>query len=143
MEELDLKNHVTLISGLEPQPVSIDVLLEKYCKEGERTPREVRQRVARALAAVEARDQALWAERFLWAQEHGFVPAGRINSAAGTQLKATLINCFVQPVGDTISGSDDEGRVGIYQALLEAAETMRRGGGVGYDFSAIRPKGAR
>ncbi|HKU46410.1 MAG TPA: adenosylcobalamin-dependent ribonucleoside-diphosphate reductase, partial [Burkholderiales bacterium] len=99
-------------------------------------------RVARALAQVEPEDKrAFWERRFLEAQEQGFIPAGRINSAAGVQLQATLINCFVQPVGDSISELVD-GKPGIYTALQEAAETMRRGGGVGYDFSAIRPKGA-
>jgi ribonucleoside-diphosphate reductase alpha chain len=122
-----------------PQEVSLDVLREKYAKGEESSILDVRRRVARALAALEPEEwRADFEERFLWAQEQGFVPAGRINSAAGLGLQATLINCFVQPVGDSISGSED-GLPGIYTALSEAAETMRRGGGVGYDFSAIRP----
>ncbi|TAJ22688.1 MAG: adenosylcobalamin-dependent ribonucleoside-diphosphate reductase, partial [Rugosibacter sp.] len=125
-----------------PQEISGEVLIEKYAKGNERTVHDVRARVARALAGVETEDKrAHWEARFLEAQENGFVPAGRINSAAGTDLCATLINCFVQPVGDSISETVD-GRPGIYTALLQAAETMRRGGGVGYDFSSIRPIGA-
>ncbi|MFO1338597.1 MAG: adenosylcobalamin-dependent ribonucleoside-diphosphate reductase [Burkholderiaceae bacterium] len=127
---------------LPPQPISAEVLVEKYAKGDEQTVDEVRARVARALAAHEAPEQrALWEQRFLEAQRRGFVPAGRINSAAGTDLTATLINCFVQPVGDSIA-QVEEGFPGIYTALTEAAETMRRGGGVGYDFSRIRPQGA-
>jgi ribonucleoside-diphosphate reductase alpha chain len=124
------------------QEISGEVLLEKYAKGNEQNVHEVRARVARALAAMEAEDKRhQWEKRFLEAQEHGFVPAGRINSAAGTDLQATLINCFVQPVGDSISEIVDD-RPGIYTALSQAAETMRRGGGVGYDFSSIRPVGA-
>jgi ribonucleoside-diphosphate reductase alpha chain len=126
--------------SIAPQQVSIDVLLEKYAKGSEQTIDDVRRRVARALAAVEA-DPALWERIFFEALAGGFIPGGRVNSAAGTDLQATLINCFVQPVGDSVSQMVD-GRPGIYAALMEAAETMRRGGGVGYDFSAIRPQGA-
>lgn len=129
-------------AALPAQPISDEVLREKYAKGDERSADDVRRRVARALAQVEAPDQrATWEARFLQAQRDGFVPAGRINSAAGTDLAATLINCFVQPVGDSITSADD-GHPGIYTALAEAAETMRRGGGVGYDFSRIRPRGA-
>ena len=129
-------------TSLPPQEVSIDVLREKYAKGDETSVAEVRLRVARALAAREAPEvRAGLAERFSWAMEHGFVPGGRINSAAGLDLKATLINCFVQPVGDSVTGIEDN-LPGIYTALAEAAETMRRGGGVGYDFSAIRPFGS-
>jgi ribonucleoside-diphosphate reductase alpha chain len=130
-----------LVPALQPQAICEDVLLEKYAKGTERTVDEVRRRVARALAAVEAPEKrASLEETFYQAQADGFILGGRINSAAGTELKATLINCFVQPVGDSIS--NDDGEVGIYAALNQAAETMRRGGGVGYDFSRIRPKGA-
>src|SRR6187431_2478540 len=127
--------------SLPQQQVSIDVLLEKYAKGDERTADDVRRRVARALAAVE-QDPAKWEKEFFEALAGGFIPGGRVNSAAGTDLQATLINCFVQPVGDSVSQAVD-GRPGIYVALKEAAETMRRGGGVGYDFSSIRPKGAQ
>ena len=126
--------------SLPVQQVSLDVLIEKYAKGDERTVTDVRSRVAKALATME-KDPATWEPVFLEALENGFVPGGRINSAAGTDLTATLINCFVQPVGDSVSETVD-GKPGIYVALMEAAETMRRGGGVGYDFSSIRPKGA-
>ncbi|HEX7329457.1 MAG TPA: adenosylcobalamin-dependent ribonucleoside-diphosphate reductase [Casimicrobiaceae bacterium] len=127
--------------ALSPQTISTEVLLEKYAKGDERSIEDVRRRVARALAAIEApAARATWEDAFYRAQQRGVVLGGRIASAAGTDLDATLINCFVQPVGDSISGNATE--VGIYVALQEAAETMRRGGGVGYDFSRIRPQGA-
>jgi ribonucleoside-diphosphate reductase alpha chain len=125
------------------QPISHDVLKEKYLKPGESGIEDLYRRVARALASVEpeaerARHEALFLENL----HAGAIGAGRIMSAAGTSIQATLINCFVQPVGDCIQGFDDGGYPGIYEALREAAETMRRGGGVGYDFSRIRPRGA-
>jgi len=133
----------TLFPELGAQDISSEVLLEKYAKGDETSIQAVRHRVARALACAEKPEQRNeWERRFFQAMESGFIPAGRINSAAGTELQATLINCFVQPVGDAISGITQDGKPGIYVALEEAAETMRRGGGVGYDFSTIRPKGA-
>ncbi len=131
------------VGALPAQEVSLDVLREKYARGDERTIGDVQRRIARALAALEpAAQRADCERRYLEAQQQGFIPAGRIASAAGLGLSATLINCFVQPVGDSISGASD-GLPGIYTALSEAAETMRRGGGVGYDFSAIRPLGSK
>lgn len=129
---------------LPTQPISLDVLREKYLKPGEDDVEVLYRRVARALASVEPAAQRARCEAlFLDNLRAGAIGAGRIMSAAGTDIQATLINCFVQPVGDCIQGVDDGGYPGIYEALREAAETMRRGGGVGYDFSRIRPRGAR
>ena len=136
-----------LTGALPPMPaqrISTDVLKEKYLKADETHASEVFDRVARALASVEKPElRAEYEQKFRRNLEAGAIGAGRIMSAAGTGIQATLINCFVQPVGDCIQGLDDGGYPGIYEALREAAETMRRGGGVGYDFSRIRPKGAR
>ena len=75
---------------LPAQEISREVLLEKYAKDGEKSIAEVRARVARALAAAEPEGKrAAWEARFLAAQEQGFIPAGRINSAAGTSLTAS------------------------------------------------------
>ena len=126
------------------QSISRDVLREKYLRPGEHHVDDVYARVARALASVEPtplRDDM--EQRFLANLHAGAIGAGRIMSAAGTDSQATLINCFVQPVGDGLQGVDDDGYPGIRQALREAAETLRCGGGVGYDFSRIRPRGAR
>lgn len=125
---------------MQAQDISLDVLAEKYAKGDERSIEDIHARVARALAVEEA-DPARSEALFRQALAGGFVPAGRIMSAAGTEIQATLINCFVQPVGDSVS-DDKDGKPSIYKALAQAAETMRRGGGVGYDFSRIRPAGA-
>ncbi|PKP84056.1 MAG: ribonucleoside-diphosphate reductase, adenosylcobalamin-dependent, partial [Alphaproteobacteria bacterium HGW-Alphaproteobacteria-2] len=102
----------------------------------DRTPEDGWRRVARALAAPEA-EPAVWEERFYHAlEDFRFLPAGRILAGAGTGREVTLFNCFVM---GTIPDSLD----GIFQALKEAALTMQQGGGIGYDFSTIRPKGAR
>lgn len=129
---------------LGPQTISTDVLLEKYIKGEEKTAEDIYRRTAKGIASVEKtqakRDK--WEELFYQNMVNGAIGAGRIMSSAGTGIKATLMNCFVMGVGDCIQGFDDEGYAGIYEALRQAAETMRRGGGVGYDFSRIRPRNA-
>lgn len=134
---------VSSLISMEPQAISEDVLLEKYAKGDERTLYDLRLRVAHGIASVESTPEKIdaIATQYLWAQENGWVPAGRINSSAGLEIKATLMNCFVQPVGDSLTGPGAK-KPAIYTALAEAAETMRRGGGVGYNFSDIRPNGA-
>ncbi|GHE05280.1 ribonucleotide reductase [Defluviimonas sp. 20V17] len=93
------------------------------------------RRIARALASVE-KDTAHWEERFYAAlEDFKYLPAGRITAGAGTGRSVTLFNCFVM---GTIP--DDMG--GIFDMLKEAALTMQQGGGIGYDFSTIRPRGA-
>jgi len=140
---MNAKLPIFLAAALPPQTICDDVLREKYLKPGETSADDVLRRVAKALASVEKpAQQAKFEALFLHNLRDGAIGAGRIMSAAGTSIQATLINCFVQPVGDCIQGVDSEGYPGIYEALREAAETMRRGGGVGYDFSRIRPCGA-
>ncbi|MEF8792872.1 adenosylcobalamin-dependent ribonucleoside-diphosphate reductase [Thiohalorhabdus sp.] len=92
-------------------------------------------RVATALANAEPADQTGWQARFRAALEgFRFVPAGRILAGAGTGRRVTLFNCFVMGrVADSMEG--------IFDALKEGALTMQQGGGVGYDFSTLRPRG--
>ena len=135
---------VTGVVATLPQEISVDILLEKYAKDGEQSIDDVYQRVAKGLASVEKPEARAHFEQVFLANMHaGAIGAGRIMSSAGTDIQSTLINCFVQPVGDCIQGVDEDGFPGIYEALKQAAETMRRGGGVGYDFSRVRPRGAR
>ncbi|MDH3264532.1 MAG: adenosylcobalamin-dependent ribonucleoside-diphosphate reductase [Paracoccaceae bacterium] len=101
----------------------------------DRTVEDSWRRVARALAAVE-KQPAAWEEPFYRAlEDFRFLPAGRIMAGAGTERSVTLFNCFVM-------GTIPDSMVGIFEALKEAALTMQQGGGIGYDFSTIRPKGA-
>ncbi len=95
------------------------------------------RRVAHALAAAESADRAAWAQRFYAAlEDFRFLPGGRILAGAGTGERVTLFNCFVMGViEDTLDG--------IFDALKDGALTMQQGGGVGYDFSALRPAGMR
>ena len=93
------------------------------------------RRVAKHLASVES-DPAHWEEVFYSAlEDYKFLPAGRIIAGAGTGRKVTYSNCFTM---GTIPDSLD----GIFDMLKEAALTMQQGGGIGYDFSTLRPKGA-
>jgi ribonucleoside-diphosphate reductase alpha chain len=94
------------------------------------------RRVATALAAVETARRDHWEGAFLEAMsDFRFLPAGRILAGAGAKRRVTLFNCFVM-------GDIPDDMAGIFQHLKEAAVTMQQGGGIGYDFSTLRPKGA-
>lgn len=122
-------------------PISEQIWDMKYrLKEADGTPvdRTVEdswRRIARSLAEVE-KDPAHWEERFYAAlEDFKYLPAGRITAGAGTGRNVTLFNCFVM-------GTIPDSMSGIFDMLKEAALTMQQGGGIGYDFSTIRPRGA-
>ncbi|MBT3557742.1 MAG: adenosylcobalamin-dependent ribonucleoside-diphosphate reductase [Rhodospirillales bacterium] len=93
------------------------------------------RRVAKALSEPEA-DKAFWEQKFFDVMsDFRFLPAGRILSGAGSERRVTLFNCFVM-------GDIPDDMEGIFDGLKEAALTMQQGGGIGYDFSSLRPKGA-
>lgn len=93
------------------------------------------RRIARSLASVE-KDPKHWEGKFFNAlEDFKYLPAGRITAGAGTDRTVTLFNCFVM-------GTVPDSMGGIFDMLKEAALTMQQGGGIGYDFSTIRPKGA-
>ncbi|MDE3241021.1 MAG: adenosylcobalamin-dependent ribonucleoside-diphosphate reductase [Paracoccaceae bacterium] len=93
------------------------------------------RRIAGALASVE-QDPSAWEPKFYAAlEDFKFLPAGRITAGAGTGRSVTLFNCFVM-------GTIPDSMAGIFDMLKEAALTMQQGGGIGYDFSTIRPRGA-
>src|SRR5438874_9017347 len=93
------------------------------------------RRVARAVAVPEKEPQ-LWADRFYAAMsDFRFLPAGRVIAGAGAGRQVTLFNCFVMGESPVDMG-------GLFAHLREAALTMQQGGGIGYDFSTLRPRGA-
>ncbi|WP_250460525.1 adenosylcobalamin-dependent ribonucleoside-diphosphate reductase [Microbulbifer litoralis] len=95
------------------------------------------RRLARALAGVEARDRGRWALRFYRnLEDFRFLPGGRILAGAGTGHRVTLFNCFV--MGDIEDSMD-----AIFERLKESALTMQQGGGIGCDFSTLRPAASR
>ncbi|MDA8740195.1 adenosylcobalamin-dependent ribonucleoside-diphosphate reductase [Rhodobacteraceae bacterium] len=122
-------------------PIAEQIWDMKYrLKEADGTPIDTTveaswRRIASDLARVE-KDPAQWEEKFYHAlEDFKFLPAGRITAGAGTARKVTLFNCFVM-------GTIPDSMGGIFDMLKEAALTMQQGGGIGYDFSTLRPKGA-
>ena len=122
-------------------PIAEQIWDMKYrFKEADGTPldgtvEDTWRRIAGALAVVE-KDADHWENEFYSAlEDFKFLPAGRITAGAGTARKVTLFNCFVM-------GTIPDSMGGIFDMLKEAALTMQQGGGIGYDFSTIRPKGA-
>ena len=132
-------------SDIEMQAASLDIWDKKYrLKDKQENPVDqdiaaTYLRVATALAEVETKSKRKqWQERFLWALQHGAIPAGRIISNAGAQAykpATSTINC-------TVSGIVPDSMVGILERNLEAGLTLKAGCGIGYEFSTLRPKGA-
>jgi ribonucleoside-diphosphate reductase alpha chain len=128
-------------AALRIAPISRQIWDAKYrLKTADGTPVDLTiedswRRVAKALAAVEAVPDRWEAPFYAALENFRFLPAGRIFSGAGTARKVTLFNCFVMGnIGDDLGS--------IFDNLREAALTMQQGGGIGYDFSSLRPKGA-
>jgi len=122
-------------------PIAEQIWDMKYrLKDADGTPRDQSiedtwRRIARALSEVE-KEPAKWEDAFYGAlEDFKFLPAGRITAGAGTARKVTLFNCFVM-------GTIPDSMAGIFDMLKEAALTMQQGGGIGYDFSTIRPRGS-
>lgn len=116
----------------DPQSITLDIWGEKYKRGEERVMCDSKMRVAEAIANGDAKAQKAF-ENVL--TQNLLLPGGRINAGAGSGLRVTLHNCFVS---QTISDS----MVGIAEALKDSMLTMQQGGGMGHDFSTLRPEGA-
>jgi len=115
--------------------ISRHIWRTRYRFAGEASIGDSWRRVAQAIAAAEKQDPERWARRFYQLQEDfRFLPGGRILAGAGTGHRVTLFNCFVM-------GEIADDLTSIFEALKEGALTMQHGGGVGYDFSTLRPAG--
>lgn len=130
----------TVVSSQEVEPLAQFIWRSRY-RAADTIPPELTiadtwDRVARTVAGVESNPR-YWEESFRsLLDEFRFLPAGRILAGAGVPRDVTLSNCFVMgPIDDSING--------IFEALKEGALTMQHGGGVGYDFSTLRPRGSR
>jgi ribonucleoside-diphosphate reductase alpha chain len=133
------------VADIQFQDASLDIWDTKYrlkTKAGDPVDHDIQstyERVARALAAVEAPDdRERWYERFVWALQRGAIPAGRIISNAGAELHkpaTSTINC-------TVSGTIHDSMHDILDKVHEAGLTLKAGCGIGYEFSTLRPKGA-
>ena len=148
MTELELKSKNAfskpLNQGLPLQSASLDIwdkkyrLKDKHGSNQETCVNETFIRIAKALAAIEAKDQEQWQEKFLWAMQSGAYPAGRIISNAGAakfKPATSTINC-------TVSGTIEDSMTGILQQVHQAGLTLKAGCGIGYEFSTLRPSGA-
>ena len=156
------------IVALEPQEISIDIFQEKYAEPGETTLQENRRRVAKALAAVEKEsEREHWENVFYQTMENGFIPAGRISSAAGTDINVTLINCFpgevrvvtrdgLVPISELVTGEKTEvftesgwkeadfnafGKQEIWEITLSNGQVIPTT--AGHDWVIITPSGGR
>ncbi|MEZ5445544.1 MAG: ribonucleotide reductase N-terminal alpha domain-containing protein [Gammaproteobacteria bacterium] len=129
------------------QPAALDIWDKKYRlkdRQGvpiDRNVDDTWRRIARALAEVESTPalREKWYERFFWALRHGAIPAGRITSNAGAEQykpSTSTINC-------TVSGTIHDSMDDILSKVHEAGLTLKAGCGIGYDFSTLRPRGAR
>ncbi len=117
--------------------VATDIWSLKYRYDGEAGIRDSFARTAKAVARAEVPElRDIWEQRFFnLMADFAFLPAGRILAGAGTPRDVTLFNCFVMgTVPDSIAG--------IFDGLKQAAQTLQQGGGIGHDFSTLRPKGA-
>ncbi len=126
---------------MEHPPIATQIWDKKYrFKEADGTPidtsvHDTWMRIAEAVAIPEDDHMSYSVKFFQALQDYQYLPAGRITAGAGTGREVTLFNCYVM---GTIPDSMD----GIFSMLREAALTMQQGGGIGYDFSTIRPSGA-